>query len=356
MEWSGFGGGCEDSFVSHRLCVYCLVVRFVLLGGGFTHSYVAIRPVSRCILLFLFILMMTTTTVAESMDSPEDLITMDNGCVCCSVRGDLVRTLGQLAKRRKHFDAILLETTGLADPAPIVYTVQTNSKLSDNYCIDSIVCLADCKHLQQHLDEVKPDGSANEAQQQVAFADKILLNKIDLVTDKEKKALKDRLSHINKFAVVFETERSRAPLDQILGLQSFSMESILNHHPDFFEDQEDAKHNLDLVSSVGITFEGNLHAQWFNLFMMDLLRERAADLYRTKGLLSFHGQGNVKFVFQGVHEQIQFGPAQDTWKDDEPRVNKFVFIGKNLNRPELTKGLMACLYKDDDEDKAAASE
>ena len=108
-------------------------------------------------------------TVAESLDAPEDLITMDNGCVCCSVRGDLVRTLGQLAKRRKDFDAILLETTGLADPAPIVYTIQTNPKMSDNYRIDSIVCLADCKHLNIHLDEVKAEGSVNEHSSRLAL-------------------------------------------------------------------------------------------------------------------------------------------------------------------------------------------
>lgn len=285
------------------------------------------------------------------MDAPEDLITMDNGCVCCSIRGDLVRTLGQLVKRRKDFDAILLETTGLADPAPIVYTIQTNPKMSDNYRIDSIVCLADCKHLDIHLNEVKPEGSVNEALQQVAFADKILLNKVDLVTVAEKDALKERLTKINQFATVIETEKSRAPLDQILGLNSFSMESILDYHPSFFESQEDTKHNLELVQSVGIEFKGNLHAQWFNMFMMDLLRERAADFYRTKGLLSFHGQGDVKFVFQGVHEQINFGPAKMPWKEGEDRVNKFVFIGKNLNRAELTKSLMECLYKDETETK-----
>jgi G3E family GTPase len=285
--------------------------------------------------------------VAEALETPEDIITMDNGCVCCSVRGDLVRTLGQLAKRRHDFDAILLETTGLADPAPIVYTIQTNSKLSDHYLIDSIVCLADCKHLHLHLDDKKPDGSANEAQQQVAFADKILLNKVDLVTIEEKEKIKSRLASINKFATVIETERSRAPLDKILGLNSFNMESILSYDPDFFENQENAKHNLDLVSSVGIKFEGNLHAQWFNIFMMDLLRERAADIFRSKGVLSFHGQGDTKFVFQGVHEQINFGPAREPWKPNETRINKFVFIGKNLNREELVKGLMECLYKEE---------
>jgi G3E family GTPase len=226
--------------------------------------------------LFAILLSHTHTfIVAESLDAPEDLITMDNGCVCCSVRGDLVRTLGQLIKRRKDFDAILLETTGLADPAPIVYTIQTNPKMSDNYRIDSIVCLADAKHVNLHLDEVKPAGSVNEALQQVAFADKILLNKVDLVTEEEKKALKERLAHINKFATVIETERSRAPLDQILGLNSFNMESILDYDPSFFESQaeEDSKHNLELVQSVGVKFKGNLHAQWFNMCKCCFVKE-----------------------------------------------------------------------------------
>lgn len=288
--------------------------------------------------------------VAESLDAPEDLITMDNGCVCCSVRGDLIRTLGQLSSQRKKFDAILLETTGLADPAPIVYTVQTNPKISEHYRIDSIICLADAKHITLHLDEKKPDGAVNEALQQVAFADKILLNKVDLVSEEEKIALKERLATVNKFATVIETQRSRAPLDKILGLNSFNMDSILNYDPDFFTDQEKGKkeHRVDLVQSVGVQFTGNLHAQWFNMFMMDLLKERAADLYRTKGLLSFHGQGNTKFVFQGVHEQINFGPAKEPWKDGEERINKFVFIGKGLDRKWLTKSLMECLYKEEE--------
>jgi G3E family GTPase len=288
--------------------------------------------------------------VAEAMDSPEDLITMDNGCVCCSVRGDLIRTLGQLAKRRTDFDAIILETTGLADPAPIIYTIQTNPKMSDHFRIDSIVCLADSKHIVQHLDEVKPEGAVNEALQQVAFADKILLNKLDLVTEEEKLSVKARIAGINKFAKIIETERSRAPLEQILKNDSFSMESILTVDPDFFDDESETdgkKHNTELVQSVGITFPGNLHAQWFNMFMMDLLKDRAADLYRTKGLLSFHGQGDVKFVFQGVHEQINFGPSQKPWAEGEERINKFVFIGKNLDRAELTKSLMECLYKEE---------
>jgi len=290
-----------------------------------------------------------TGLVAESMDSPEDLITMDNGCVCCSVRGDLIRTLGQLAKRRKDFDAIILETTGMADPAPIIYTIQTNPKMSDHYKIDSLVCLADCKHIEQHLDEIKPEGNVNEALQQVAFADKILLNKLDLVNEEEKKRVKGRIRSINKFASIIETERSKAPLDKILKVDGFNMESILTVDPAFFDEDDTNKktHNTALVQSVGISFKGNLHAQWFNMFMMDLLRDRAEDLYRTKGLLSFHGQGDTKFVFQGVHEQINFGPSQKPWAADEERINKFVFIGKKLDRAELTKSLMECLYKEE---------
>jgi len=230
------------------------------------------------------------------------------------------------------------------------YTCQTNPKVAKHYAIDSIICLADCKYLGQHLDEKRPDGATNEALHQVAFSDKILLNKIDLVTDAEKTALKKRLATINNFATVIETERSRAPLEKILGLNTFSIESILNYDPTFFEEDDDKPtHNTDIVQSVGLQFSGNLHAQWFNMFMMDLLRERAADLYRTKGVLSFHGQGDVKFVFQGVHEQINFGPSDKPWGKDEERINKFVFIGKNLDRKELTKSLMECLFKDDEE-------
>lgn len=290
--------------------------------------------------------------VAEALDAPEDLITMDNGCVCCSIRGDLIRTLGQLSSSRKKFDTILLETTGLADPAPIIYTVQTNPKISEHYRIDSIICLADCKHIIQHLDEKKPEGAVNEAQQQVAFADMILLNKVDLVTEEEKKKVIARLNSLNQFAQVIETQKSRAPLEKIMGIQSFDMDSILKVDPKFLTENEEDKleHRTDLVQSVGVQFGGNLHAQWFNMFMMDLLKERAADLYRTKGLLSFHGQGDTKFVFQGVHEQINFGPANEPWKEGETRVNKFVFIGKNLNRAELTKSLMECLYKEEDDE------
>ncbi len=153
--------------------------------------------------------------VMENVKSKEDFIMMDNGCVCCTVRGDLVRTFGALVARRKDFDAIIIETTGLADPAPILFTFTTNELLKDHYRIDSIVCMVDSKHVGQHLDEKREAGDINEAENQIAFSDRIVLNKLDLVSKEELSDLKDRISAMNSFAVLIETERSRAPLDKV---------------------------------------------------------------------------------------------------------------------------------------------
>lgn len=391
-----------------------------------------------------------TDLVTENLAAKEDIITMDNGCVCCSVRGDLVRTFGTLVARRKEFDAIIIETTGLADPAPIVFTFNSNALIQDNYRIDSVVCLVDAKHVNLHLDEIKPEGSINEAEHQIAFADRILLNKLDLVTPAELEDIEDRIKSMNSFATLIRTERSRAPLDQVLGLNSFSLDKCLEldpagmeidavaddhahgdhghvhdehcghgaahvhdehcghgaahvhdehcgHAPEGHdhghghehaggaaaaapaaaggctEDHDHSQHdhghahghghddaaasapkkkvkkvhNLSLVSSVGFTIEGMLDVSTFNTFMSTLLQERAADLYRTKGVLSFADQGDVKFVFQGVHEQINFGPSEVCWAEGEPRLTKMVFIGKNLDYEFLKTSLEGCIHADE---------
>ena len=358
--------------------------------------------------------------VNENIASREDIITMDNGCVCCSVRGDLVRTFGMLVARRKDFDAIIIETTGLADPSPICFTFSSNALIQDNFRIDSVVCLVDAKHIDIHLDDVKPDDSINEAEHQIAFADRIVLNKIDLVTSQELSDVEDRIKSMNSFATLVRTERSKAPLDQILGIGSFSLDKCVEINPEGMsdikaedeaeaagianaghvhdehcthdhdhdhdactldhdhsahdhahdhkhdhdhdactldhdhsshdhahehskEEQPPAKkkkvHNLSLVSSVGFTIKGQLDTIKFNTFMSDLLAEKAQDLYRTKGVLAFHGQGDTKFVFQGVHEQINFGPADKPWTAGEERVSKMVFIGKNLDYAFFKKSL-----------------
>lgn len=330
--------------------------------------------------------------VIENLASKEDLIIMDNGCVCCSVRGDLVRTFGMLVAKRKNFDAIIIETTGLADPAPILFTFNSNALLQDNYRIDSIVCLVDTKHIGQHLDEVRADGDVNEAEHQIAFADRIILNKLDLVSTEELEDIKERIRSMNNFAHVIQTQRSKVPLDQILGLNSFSLETLVKMDPTLMdEDEKEApvdhvhdehcthdhtdaghvhdehcthdhsdtghvhdehcehehhehkadeeevqkkkkkKHNLSLISSVGFTIRGLLDVSRFNLFMSEFLKINALNLFRSKGILAFANQGDTKFVFQGVHEQINFGPSENPWLPGEEKLNKLVFIGKNLD-------------------------
>lgn len=345
--------------------------------------------------------------VGDNMSSKEDIIMMENGCVCCSVRGDLVRTFGMLCHRRKDFDAIIIETTGLADPAPILFTFNSNALLQDNYRIDSIVCLVDSKHIGIHLDEVKPDGDINEAENQIAFSDRIILNKLDLVSSEELDDVKDRIKSINSFAAIIQTERSRAPLDQVLGLNSFSLDRVIEVDPTIMEEDEvqqdqpehvhdehcdhshdhhhadcseqdcdhhdhqhnghghsddhshkhthsesDAtphpekrkkkKHNLSLVSSVGYTVNGLLDIPKFNQFMSELLQENAQNLYRTKGVLAFDGQGDVRFVFQGVHEQINFGPSDHPWPEGAQKLSKLVFIGRNLDPEGMRESIRSC--------------
>ena len=374
--------------------------------------------------------------VSENLAAREDIITMDNGCVCCSVRGDLVRTFGTLVARRKEFDAIIIETTGLADPAPIVFTFNNNALIQDNYRIDSVVCLVDAKHVNIHLDEVKPEGSINEAEHQIAFADRILLNKLDLVSPEEVEDIEERIKSMNSFATIIKTERSRAPLDQVLGLNSFSLEKCIEVDPSIMEtdavddhdhnghvhdehcthdhvhdehcthgaaaaggggdghdhghahghdhatctldhdhsahdhgshgnghdhghdhaaDEPKKKikkvHNLSLVSSVGFTIEGLLDVKAFNEFMSSLLQAKAADLFRTKGVLAFADQGDTKFVFQGVHEQINFGPSDKPWQEGEVRTTKMVFIGKNLDYEFLKTSLESCIASSEERKK-----
>ena len=343
--------------------------------------------------------------VGENMKEKEDVITMDNGCVCCTVRGDLVRALLTLKDRPKKFDHVIIETTGLADPAPVAFTFFINPEIADAYRIDSILCLADAKHIGIHLEEEKPDGAVNEAVQQVAFADRILLNKIDLVSEAELEEVVDTVKSINAVAEVIKTTNSVIDLDRVLGVNSFSIEKTLEVDPDFLDNEEghaqaeaaeaaaaaghavdhghghshdggktechedhgDAahghghghgdvaepkpkkakkkRHDLTGVSSVGILAEGEVDFGAVNGFMMNLLQENALNIYRSKGVMKFKDQGNTKFVFQGVHEQINFGPSNVEWGPDEKVVNRMVFIGRNLNRKELEEGFRACLAK-----------
>ncbi|XRB14215.1 COBW domain-containing protein [Pseudoscourfieldia marina] len=180
--------------------------------------------------------------VSTSVETQEELFEMNNGCVCCTVRGDLVRILTKLTQRKKRLDAVLIETTGLADPGPVAQTFFADEDLKLKLRLDSILTVVDAKHVMLHLDEKKPEGVTNESLEQVAFADRILLNKVDLVSKDELSGVRHRLKRINATAQVFETERSRAPLDKLLGLSAFDLNRIVDLMPTFLDDATSDDH------------------------------------------------------------------------------------------------------------------
>ncbi len=281
----------------------------------------------------------------------EEIFEMNNGCICCTVRGDLIRILGNLIKRKDRFDYILIETTGLADPGPVVQTFFFDETLKEKLRLDGVVTLVDAKHVSQHFDD-------NEVKQQIAFADVILLNKIDLVTDEQLKELEARIKRMNAVATIHRTQWSITSLDQVVGIQGFNLRRIEELLPDLIaethehgehcaadcghdhhHDAEPKRHNEE-VTSVGIRLPGELNEKKVNLWFSQLLAEKGQDLYRMKGVLSLRGDPN-RFIFQGVHMTLDTTVGTEWGKT--PRVNKLVFIGKNLDRAALNKGFSSCL-------------
>ena len=395
------------------------------------------------------------------INAEEEIFEMNNGCLCCTVRGDLIRILGNLMKRRDKFDRILVETTGLADPGPVAQTFFMDDEMKDNLRLDGIVTLVDCKHVAQHLD------SSSECREQIAFADTLVLNKVDLVDDATVEALETRLRAMNGLAKIQHAHLAQVDLQQVLDLGGFDLkraldlnpaflepeypfewggwyalpagESVLTledgpdpdlglvllpvsehdalvtardvadrlfattateaqpgdalepgphfyrlrqaskpgfkhfrlalktagpvafftqHHPDefalrvldprgqplkpVFEHAYNAGHTHDAaVSSVGIVEERPVNPYKLNLWLSDLLRDRGADIFRMKGVLHL-AENAHRFVFQGVHMLFD-GQADRPWRADEPRVSQMIFIGRDLDRAELTAGFRACL-------------
>ncbi|RYR36850.1 hypothetical protein Ahy_A09g041804 [Arachis hypogaea] len=280
--------------------------------------------------------------VAAQTAGAEDIMMLNNGCLCCTVRGDLVRMISELVARKKDkFDHIVIETTGLANPAPIIQTFYAEDNVFKDVKLDGVVTLVDAKHVHRHLDEVKPDGVVNEAVEQIAYADRIIVNKTDLVSESEIGSLVQRIRNINSLAHLKRTEFGKVDLDYVLGIGGFDLE---RDKFDFclYADHHAHSHSHDPgVSSVSIVCEGSLDLEKANIWLGTLLLERSDDIYRMKGLLSVQGM-DERFVFQGVHDLFQGSPER-LWRPDEPRVNKIVFIGKNLDAQELEKGFKACL-------------
>ncbi|CAG7869019.1 unnamed protein product [Brassica rapa] len=307
--------------------------------------------------------------VAAKTAGAEDIILLNNGCLCCTVRGDLVRMISELVSKKKgRFDHIVIETTGLANPAPIIQTFYAEDEIFNDVKLDGVVTLVDAKHARLHLDEVKPEGFVNEAVEQIAYADRIIVNKTDLVGEEELDSVMQRIKTINSMAHMKRTKYGKVDLDYVLGIGGFDLERIENsvneeekedhddHHHDHGHDCHDHHKEHDHehghhdshdhthdpgVSSVSLVCEGDLDLEKANMWLGALLFQRSEDIYRMKGILSVQDM-EERFVFQGVHEIFEGSPDR-LWQKDETRTSKIVFIGKNLNREELEMGFRACL-------------
>ncbi len=266
------------------------------------------------------------------VEGDEEVFEMNNGCICCTVRGDLIRIVGGLMKRREKFDGIIIETTGLANPAPVAQTFFVDEGVRQKTRLDAIVTVVDAKHLPARL------ADSHEAADQIAFADVIVLNKTDLVSPGELQSVEDQIRAINRFARIHRTERAGLPIGEVLDQGAFDLERVLAQTPDFLTDDEH-EHDDD-VTSVSFELDKPVDPERFNAWMSVLLAEKGPDLLRTKGILDYAGEDR-RFAFQSVHMMAD-GAFIGPWKEGEPRKSRLVFIGRNLNRPELRRGFESC--------------
>tara|TARA_B100000003_G_C10920388_1_gene367020 strand:+ start:301 stop:1512 length:1212 start_codon:yes stop_codon:yes gene_type:complete len=278
--------------------------------------------------------------------SEEAIIEVMNGCICCTVRGDLTETLDSLYDRIKDFDGVLIETTGLADPAPVAQTFFVDDKVVERYKLDGIITVVDAKHIIQHLDDEKPEDVENESVEQLAFADRIMLNKIDLVSDDEIKEVESRIKAINGFAPIYHTQNSLIDPKELINIGSFDLERTLEMDPEFLDTESEHEHD-QRVTSTSAKFEGELNVNKLDRWIGELMRTKGEDLFRYKGVLAVKGM-DAKFVFQGVHMLFggEFSEEIGLWKEGEKRECRFVFIGRNLDHDALQEGLMECIAED----------
>ena len=269
-------------------------------------------------------------------EGKEQIVEMNNGCICCTVRGDLVRILGDLKRKRDKkqlsFDRVIIETTGMADPAPVAQTFFIDEKISDYYVLDAVITVVDAKHAQNQLDV------HSEAQEQVGFADRLLLSKADLVTSDEIEGLKSRLIQMNPRAPIKQVHFGNTPIDDILDIRGFNLNAILEIAPDFLTD-DDHEHSDDVKSFVFKT-DKLFDSAKLEEFLSAMIQVYGKEMMRYKGVLAMKDQPR-RVVFQGVH-MMMGGDLGKPWGPDEKRTSKMVFIGKGLPREVFEKGLDLC--------------
>jgi G3E family GTPase len=269
----------------------------------------------------------------------EQIVEMNNGCLCCTVRGDLVRILGELKERREKgevsFERVIIETTGMADPGPVAQTFFLDDAIGEYYLLDSVITVVDAKHAPRQLDEFA------EAQEQVGFADRILMSKTDLVTGEDAESLKRRLAQMNPRAPVKPVHFGQTPIDDILDIRGFNLNAILEIEPEFLE--HDHHHHDDAVQSFVFRATDPLDGVKLEEFLSSMIQVYGNELLRYKGVLALKDNPH-RVVFQGVH-MLMGGDLGRPWGESEPRESVMVFIGRSLPKDVFLQGLEQCLVK-----------
>jgi G3E family GTPase len=292
----------------------------------------------------------------------EEVFEMNNGCVCCTVRGDLIRVVSGLMKRKGGFDAIIVETTGLADPGPVAQTFFVDEDVRAKTQLDSVTTVVDAKHLPLRLADSK------EAAEQIAFADQIILNKTDLVTEAELADVERMIRRLNPLAPIHRAERSNVPLDLVLGRGSFDLARIEQIEPDFLNpahgepghvhdedcdhdhhahghghDHHDHGHDIEAsgIRGVSLTARKPLNGNRVTAWLNEVLQVQGPDILRAKGILDVAGEDR-RLVFQAVHMILE-GDFQGLWRDGADRYSRLVFIGRNLDEAKLRAGFEGCV-------------
>ncbi len=265
------------------------------------------------------------------ISSDQEVVEMSNGCICCSVRGDLLRSLFQLLEHREKFDTLMIETTGLADPAPVVQSFFIDDRIKSEYALNGVVTVVDAKHILQQL------SSSPEAKEQIAFADMVLLNKFDLINPEDLPELEFKLRNLNGAARVCQTRNSDIDIGTILDLRALDLEIKASKHDHNHAHTED-------IETVAIETAGDLDGVKISQWFRELIGEFGERIMRMKGILNLRKDPD-QFVFQGVHMLFEGRPGR-AWAETEERMNRLVFIGRNLNKEKITQGFMNCITTD----------
>ena len=262
------------------------------------------------------------------ISSDQEVVEMSNGCICCTVRGDLLRSLFGLLEHREKFDTLMIETTGLADPAPVVQSFFIDERIKSQYQLNGVVTVVDAKHIFQQL------SNSPEAKEQIAFADMVLLNKTDLINPEDLPELEFRLRNLNGAARICQTRNSDVDIGTVLDLRSLDVEVRAEKH--------DHNHrHTDDIDTVAISTAGDLDGLKLSHWFRELLTESGERIMRMKGILNLRKDPD-QFVFQGVHMLFEGRPGRP-WAEDEDRLNRLVFIGRDLDKEKITQGFLNCI-------------